>query len=76
MGKEDTLELRWFLAVLRRRAWLIVGCTLLATVIAFAVTSRMPPTYEATTTLLVIPAEQMRTTEYNTLMAGELLAVT
>ena len=70
------MELRWFFAVIRRWAWLIVGCTLLALVIAFGVTARMPPTYGATTTLLVMPAEQMSTSEYNTLMAGQLLALT
>ena len=70
------MELRWFFAVIRRWAWLIVGCTLLALVIAFVVTARMPPTFEATTTLLVVPAEQMNTSEYNTLMAGKLLALT
>ena len=57
-------------------AWLIVGCTLLALVVAFVVTSRMPPVYEATTTLLVAPAEHTSTSDYNTLMAGERLALT
>ena len=76
MRKDETLELRWFFAVIRRWAWLIVGCTLLALVIALVVTSRMPPAYEATTTLLVAPAEQTSTSEYNTLMAGERLALT
>ena len=76
MRKDETLELGWFFAVIRRWAWLIGGCTLLALVIALVVTSRMPPAYEATTTLLVAPAEQTSTSEYNTLMAGERLALT
>jgi capsular exopolysaccharide synthesis family protein len=76
MRKDETLELGWFFEVIRRWAWLIVGCTLLALVVALVVTSRMPPAYEATTTLLVAPAEQTSTTEYSTLMAGERLALT
>ncbi len=76
MAHEETLELRWFFAVIRRWAWLIAGCTLLALAVAFFVTSRMPPTYEATATLLVAPVEQANTSEYTSLMAGERLALT
>ena len=76
MRKDETLELRRFLAIIRRWAWLIVGCAVLAMIIAFGITTRMPPTYEATTTLLVAPAEQLVTSDYNTLMAGERLALT
>jgi uncharacterized protein involved in exopolysaccharide biosynthesis len=67
MKKEETVQLRWLFAVIRRWAWLIGSCTLLALVIALVVTSRMPPVYEATTTLLVIPAEQGNLSEYNAL---------
>jgi non-specific protein-tyrosine kinase len=76
MQKEDTVELRWFFAVIRRWAWLIGGCTLLALVIALVVTSRIAPAYKATTTLLVISGEQGSTNEYNTLRAGERMALT
>jgi tyrosine-protein kinase len=76
MKKEETVELRWLFSVIRRWAWLIGGCTLMALVIALVVTSRVRPAYEATTTLLVIPAEQGSTSEYNTLKAGEALALT
>ena len=76
MREADTIELRWFLAVIRRRAGPIIGCTLLALVVAFGVTSQMLPVYEATTTLLVVAAEDVRANDYNTLMAGERLALT
>ena len=66
MRKEETLELRWLFAVIRRWMWLIVGCTLLALIIAFAVTSRMKPTYEATTTLLVMLSADAQTNDYST----------
>ena len=76
MRKEETLELRWLFAVIRRWMWLIVGCTLLALIIAFAVTSRIKPTYEATTTLLVMLSADAQTNDYSTLVAGERLALT
>jgi len=75
MRTEETLELRRTLGVLRRWAWLIAACTLLALVIALVVTALMPDTYEATTTLLVA-AEQTGMSEYSTLMAGQMLALT
>ena len=75
MREADSIELRWFLAVIRRWLGLIIGCTLFALVVAFGVTSRMPPVYEATTTLLVA-ADDTRAIDYNTLMAGERLALT
>jgi capsular exopolysaccharide synthesis family protein len=76
MQKEETLELRWLFAVIRRWVWLIVGCTLLALIIAFAITSRIRPTYEATTTLLVMLSQDAQTNAYNSLQAGERLALT
>jgi len=76
MPRDETLELRWFFAVICRWAWLIAGCILLAVAVALFVTSSTPPTYEATTTLLVAPVEQANTSEINTLMAGERLALT
>lgn len=76
MHREETWELRWFLAVIRRRVWLIGGCTLLAVIVAFLVVSRLPAVYEATTTLLMAPAESASASEYTSLMAGERLALT
>ena len=76
MRKEETLELRWLFVVIRRWMWLIVGCTLLALIIAFAVTSRIKPTYEATTTLLVMLSQDAQTNDYSRLQAGERLALT
>ena len=76
MREANTIELRSFFEVIRRRVGLIFGCTLLAIVIAFVVTSRIPPTYEATTTLLVMLSQDAQTNDYNTLVAGERLALT
>lgn len=76
MGTEDTLELRWILSVIRRWWSLILGCALLALIVALFVTSRITPVYEATTTLLVTPSQQATVSEYNTIMASERLALT
>jgi uncharacterized protein involved in exopolysaccharide biosynthesis len=53
MFEEDVVELIWVFGVIRRSLWLIVGCVLLTTTSAFAISSRMPPVYSAFSTLLV-----------------------
>jgi succinoglycan biosynthesis transport protein ExoP len=74
--KDDTVELRWILAVLRRRALLILGCSLVVGLIAFAIALRLPVTYQSSTTLLVLPNQDASTSEYNALEAGTRLALT
>jgi capsular polysaccharide biosynthesis protein len=76
MPNQDGVELRWFFEVLRRRWWIIVGCTLLTTVLAFALISFSTPVFEATATLLIQPAQDSRSSEVNILVAGERLAFT
>jgi polysaccharide biosynthesis transport protein len=49
------VELRDYLAVFRRRKYLIAGVTLIAGVVAVALTSLMPSRYTATATLRVQP---------------------
>jgi uncharacterized protein involved in exopolysaccharide biosynthesis len=53
MVREDVVELIWVFRVIRRSLWLIVGCVLLTTTSAFAISSRMPSVYSAFVTLLV-----------------------
>lgn len=53
------MELRRYAAALRRGWVLLVLCPLLAALVAGAVTWRLPPTYEATGSLLVRPAEPL-----------------
>ncbi len=76
MPDQEGIELRWIFAVIRRWLGLIVGCALLAVVVAFIVTAAMIPGYEATAILLIQPAQDTRTSEYNVLVAGERLALT
>lgn len=47
------MELKRYVAVLRRWAWLIVLTTVLAAAISYQVTSRLPSVYSATTTVMV-----------------------
>ena len=76
MQNQDGVELRWIFEVLRRRWWVIVGCTILTTAAAFALISLSTPVYEATATLLIQPAQNARSSEVNLLVAGERLALT
>ena len=76
MPDQDGIELHWIFAVLRRWWWLILGGTLLAAALAFTVLSALPPVYEATSTLLIQPAQNTNLGEYNALVAGERLAYT
>jgi capsular polysaccharide biosynthesis protein len=47
------MELRRYLQIVRRWAWLILLGTLLAAGVAFTVSSRVPPTYRAVSSLVV-----------------------
>jgi capsular polysaccharide biosynthesis protein len=63
--------------VLRRWGWMIVPVTLLAGAASFAVSSRIPPTYAATATVLVRqPSSSVTGLEYNDVLASERLAKT
>ena len=75
MLKEDTVELRWVFQVVRRWLWLIVGCTLLGAISAFLITSRLPPAYSASATLLVQAAGE-GADDYRDILASELIAGT
>jgi polysaccharide biosynthesis transport protein len=76
MADQNVVELRWIFAVIRRWWWLITGLALLAGVVAFIVTSIMPPVYESTAMLLVNPSKNSTASQYNDLMAGTQLALT
>lgn len=76
MPDENGIEIRWLLNVILRRWWLIAGLAVLTGVVAFLVTSWMPPVYEASATLLVSPNADSNTSEYTVLITGERLALT
>ncbi len=76
MPNQDGVELRWIFAVIRRRWWVILGCTVLTTTAAIAIIWFSTPIYKATATLLIQPAQDSRSSEVNLLVAGERLALT
>jgi len=73
---DDELDLRQYFLVMRRWLWLIVGCTLLAAISAFVVSSRMTPVYSASATLLVYQAPTAGTSDYTAILTSERLART
>lgn len=53
------MHIATYLRALRRWAWLLLSCSLVAGLAAAAVTSRLPSVYEAQVALLVKPAQPM-----------------
>ena len=76
MSNKEERELHWIFDVLRRWWLLIVTCILVPVILAFAITSLLPPVYEATVIMMIEPAQDKITNEYSALIAGEQLAVT
>ena len=76
MHKEDTVELRWILSVIRRWLWLIVVCVLLGTVSALIVTFLMPPVFSASAILFVNVDPGATTSDLNAISASERLVLT
>src|ERR1700737_176636 len=57
------MELTRYLQVIRRRAWMIVICPVVAAIAAGIVSFLLPPVYEAHVTLLVRPAQPLGATD-------------
>src|SRR6266700_5630897 len=53
------MHIATYLRALRRWAWLLVSCSLIAALSAAAVDSRLPTVYEAQVSLLVRPAQPL-----------------
>jgi len=73
---EEEIDLRQYLQVLRRWVWLILGCTVVAALAAFIVSSQLPPVYSASVTLLVRLAPSSGINEYTAVLTSERLATT
>ena len=76
MPSQDTVELRWVFAVVRRWWWLIVGCGLLIAGTAFVFSYLTAPVYSASTTLLVDVAPGTGMADYNAIRASQQMADT
>ncbi len=68
------MELRQYLQIVRKRTSLIVLGTLLAGAVAFAVSSQLPPTFSASTSLLIRATREGD--EYAAMLASQYLAAT
>lgn len=71
------MELKQYVQMLWRWAWLIVLCALLAGTSAFIISRQMTPIYEASTTLLIFQAPATSATpDYTSILTSERLAQT
>lgn len=69
-------ELDRYLSLLRRWWWLLLAGPIVAGTVAFLVTRTITPTYEASATLLVNPAQQPGAVVYSDILASERLTRT
>ena len=70
----ESIGFREYLGLLRRWLWLIVVATLLAAGIAFVVSKRTLPVYEASVTLLISEGQRTTGPDYNAILMSERLA--
>jgi capsular exopolysaccharide synthesis family protein len=76
MPEQDVFEIRQIFSVIRRWWWLILCTALLAGITAYLVSSKLTPTYQASTTVLVQPGQNSLVDEYSAALAGQRLALT
>lgn len=69
-------ELRRYIAVLWHWAWLLALVVVVSGGVAYLVSSRITPVYQATTTLLVNEAPATKFTDYSSVLTSERLAKT
>jgi capsular exopolysaccharide synthesis family protein len=70
------MELKYYLSVLWRWAWLLILAPLLAGTVSLFVSQRMQPVYRASATLLINPAGNSSSLNYSSLLTSELIAKT
>lgn len=76
MTTQNDMELRWIFRVILRRFWIILACAALVGLIALIGSFLTPLTYKASAKILVEPAKNTRSNEFDTLAAAERLAFT
>ncbi len=70
------MELTEYLRIARRWWWLLVAAPLLGAVVAYLVSTRIPPTYRATATLLVVQRQASGVVQLNDIQTSQQLANT
>ncbi|NMC14047.1 MAG: polysaccharide biosynthesis tyrosine autokinase [Chloroflexi bacterium] len=69
-------ELRQYIGLIWRWLWILIFATILAGILAFFISKRMTPVYQASTTLLINEAPSNRATDYSSILTSERLART
>ncbi|MDD5468999.1 MAG: polysaccharide biosynthesis tyrosine autokinase [Anaerolineales bacterium] len=69
-------EFRRYFALLRQWAWLLTLAAVLCGVVAYLISRRMTPIYQASTTLLINEAPSNRSADYTSILTSERLART
>lgn len=72
----DELDLRRYIQLLWRWAWLIALATILAALSAYLVSRQMKPVYQASSTLMVNEAPGTQASDYTALLASQRLTQT
>lgn len=74
--EETTIDLHLYLALLKHWAWAFILAGVLTAAGAYIYTQQLPPTYSASTTVLVNEAPSTRSTDYTSILVSERLAQT
>lgn len=69
-------EIKTYLSLLWRWAWLLALMSVVFSIVAFLVSRNITPVYQATTTVLINEAPATRTTDYTSIVTSERLAQT
>jgi capsular exopolysaccharide synthesis family protein len=76
MNIPSELNILWFFQAIKRRLLLIAGLLLLVIIVVVVVRQITPPSYRSSITMLIMPSSDDTATQFNTLLAGERLALT
>jgi capsular exopolysaccharide synthesis family protein len=76
MQTHDILDLHWTLAVIQKYLKIILLCTIIGGLVVLLIITLLPKKYQASVTILIDPSLNSNINEYNSLIAGERLALT
>lgn len=76
LSNREAVGLKWLANWNSPSLRIVLGCVLIATLIACLVILLIPPTYKSSTLLLIEPSPGLVTDDYSSIIAGEQLAFT